>query len=179
MLQPSPKIVVLAFAFATLALAGCSSNGTKSSAEPVPETGATSGANGINTSGTGAMGNGSAQALGSSSKPDLSKHSVYYDYNQAMIKPEYQGVIDNWSKYLLANPTVRVQLQGNTDERGTRDYNVALGERRAESVASALQAEGVPASQMTVISFGKERPVCTEHDEACWWQNRRTDIVQQ
>lgn len=175
MLKTSNRAVFLALAIAAAALAGCSDSGSKQSASTMP---ASSESSGISTSGTenGAVGNGAA--LGANAV-DLSQHSVYFDYDKSEIKPQYQSVIDNWSKYLLANPTAKVQLQGNTDERGSREYNVALGERRADSVASAMKAEGVAGSQISVISYGEERPVCTQSDESCWQQNRRTDIVQQ
>jgi peptidoglycan-associated lipoprotein len=106
-------------------------------------------------------------------------HSVYFDFDKSDIKPEGQAVISSWAQYLAANPTVKVRLEGNTDERGTREYNIGLGERRANSVGSALQAQGVSASQLSTVSYGKERPVALGHDEAAWSQNRRADIVAQ
>lgn len=106
-------------------------------------------------------------------------HSVYFDFDKSEIKPEGQAVISSWAQYLSANPTVKVRLEGNTDERGTREYNIGLGERRANAVGSALQSQGVSASQLSTVSYGKERPVALGHDEAAWSQNRRTDIVAQ
>jgi len=176
MLKKTNRTFVLALALAAAALAGCTDSGSKQSASSMPSSDNTSG---ISTSGTGSGATGNGEALGGKNGPDLSQHSVYFDYDKAEILPQYQSVIDNWSKYLMANPTAKVQLQGNTDERGTREYNVALGERRADSVASAMKSEGVSGSQISVVSYGEERPVCTEHDESCWKQNRRTDIVQQ
>lgn len=175
MLKTSNRAFFLALAVAAAALAGCSDSGTKQSASSMP---ASDTGSGISTNGTGngAVGNGAA--LGANGV-DLSQHSIYFDLDKSEIKPQYQSVIDNWSKYLLANPTAKVQLQGNTDERGSREYNVALGERRADSVSQAMKAEGVAGSQISVISYGEERPVCTQNDESCWQQNRRTDIVQQ
>lgn len=175
MLRKPNRVFLLVMAVAALSLAGCADSGSKQDASATP----TSAENGINTSGdaNGATGNGHALGYGSAS--DLSQHSVYFDTNKSTIKPQYQSVIDNWSRYLLANPTSKVQLQGNTDERGTRSYNVALGENRADAVAQAMKTEGVSGSQISVISYGKERPVCTEHDESCLQQNRRADIVQQ
>ena len=85
----------------------------------------------------------------------------------------------SWSKFLTANPSSKVRLEGNTDERGTREYNVALGERRANSVAQDMESKGVSASQISVISYGEERPVAPGHDESAWSQNRRVDVVQQ
>jgi peptidoglycan-associated lipoprotein len=108
-----------------------------------------------------------------------SAHSVYFDFDKSEIKPEGQAVISSWAQYLSANPTVKVRLEGNTDERGTREYNIGLGERRANAVGAALQSQGVSASQLSTVSYGKERPVALGHDESAWSQNRRTDIVAQ
>jgi peptidoglycan-associated lipoprotein len=115
----------------------------------------------------------------STPQSNLSQHSVYFDFDNSDIKPEGQSVIANWARYLSAHPTLRARLEGNCDERGTREYNIGLGERRANAVATALEAKGVAAAQLTIVSYGKERPVALGHDEASWAQNRRVDIVQQ
>ncbi|HET7126989.1 MAG TPA: OmpA family protein, partial [Lysobacter sp.] len=81
------------------------------------------------------------------------------------------------AKYLRDRPESRVTLEGNADERGSREYNMGLGERRGNAVSSALQANGGSASQITVVSYGEERPVCNESGEGCWSQNRRVEIV--
>lgn len=175
MLKNSHRAMFLALAVAAAAMAGCASNGSKENASTMPASGSESG---INTNGNNNAGAGNGSAM-NQNMPDLSQHSVYFDFDKSNIKPKYQPIIDNWSKYLMAHQHVHVQLQGNTDERGSREYNMALGERRAESVEKAMEAEGVSSSQLSTISYGKERPVCTEHDEACWKQNRRTDIVEQ
>ena len=170
--NPNNKLLILAVVSAAL-IAGCSSTGTKESSTPPPPPSDTSG---ISTSGTGTGMEGNANALGSA---DLTEHSVYFDYDRSEIKPEGQVVVSAWAKYLSAHPTAKARLEGNTDERGTREYNIALGERRANSVAQALEAQGVSPSQLTVISYGEERPVALGHDEAAWQQNRRCDIIQQ
>jgi peptidoglycan-associated lipoprotein len=114
-----------------------------------------------------------------SSGPDISAHSVYFDFDKSEIKPEGTGVVSNWAAYLSANPTAKVRVEGNCDERGTREYNIGLGERRANAAVQALEAKGVSGSQLTTISYGKERPVALGHDESSWSQNRRADFVQQ
>jgi peptidoglycan-associated lipoprotein len=111
-------------------------------------------------------------------QPDLSQHSVYFDFDQSGIKPEGQQVIANWASYLLAHPTMHARVEGNCDERGTREYNIGLGERRANAVANALEAKGVAAAQLDIISYGKEHPVAPGHDEQSWARNRRADLVQ-
>jgi peptidoglycan-associated lipoprotein len=80
------------------------------------------------------------------------------------------------AKYLQDRPSAHVRLEGSTDERGTREYNLGLGERRGNAVAAALEANGASADQITVVSYGEERPVCREHNEACWSKNRRVNI---
>ena len=161
---------VAAAAFA-LALSGCSGGETK--ADAVPHTTATSGGP------SAGVGSGNDYTGKTSTGPDLSAHSVYFDFDKSDIKPDSQTVVTQWAGYLTANPTARVRLEGNTDERGTREYNIGLGERRANAVAQALEARGVAASQLNTVSYGKERPVALGHDEASWSQNRRVDLVQQ
>jgi peptidoglycan-associated lipoprotein len=93
------------------------------------------------------------------------------------VKPEFQAIVACHAKYLRDRPSSRITLQGNTDERGSREYNLGLGERRGNAVNSALQASGGSASQLTVVSYGEERPVATGSNEAAWAQNRRVEIV--
>jgi peptidoglycan-associated lipoprotein len=102
---------------------------------------------------------------------------VYFDYDQDTVRPEFQAAMTCHAKYLRDRPSSRMTLEGNTDERGSREYNVALGERRGNSVSSALQANGASAGQMTVASNGEERPTCTQSNEDCWSKNRRVEIV--
>ncbi|RME87720.1 MAG: peptidoglycan-associated lipoprotein Pal, partial [Zetaproteobacteria bacterium] len=83
---------------------------------------------------------------------------------------------DAWVKYLADHPEVKVRVEGNCDERGTREYNLGLGQRRADSVKNYLTSHGIAPNRIETISYGEERPVCTEHNEACWAQNRRADI---
>ena len=107
----------------------------------------------------------------------LRQRVVYFDFDKSEIKPEFQQIVACHAKYLRDRPMARMTLEGNTDERGTREYNLGLGERRANAVMSALEADGASASQITVVSYGEERPVCREHNENCWSKNRRAEIV--
>ncbi|MFA5938844.1 MAG: peptidoglycan-associated lipoprotein Pal [Sinimarinibacterium sp.] len=109
----------------------------------------------------------------------LTTNIVYFDFDDTAIKPEYQSVVDNYARYLSANPAAKVRLEGHADERGTREYNIGLGERRANAVESALLAKGVNGEQLSVISYGEERPAGAGHDEAAWAQNRRVQIIRQ
>lgn len=107
----------------------------------------------------------------------LGKKVVYFDYNQSDIKAEYKIIITAHARYLSANPKASIILQGHTDERGSREYNVGLGERRARAVRRMLLLLGVTDSQIKTISYGEERPAQDGHDEAAWSKNRRVVIV--
>ena len=109
----------------------------------------------------------------------LSKRSVYFDYDSNVVKDEYRATIQAHAKYLVENRNARVRLEGNTDERGSREYNLALGQRRADAVKKIMAVLGVPESRMETISFGEEQPKDQGHDESAWSKNRRTDIVYQ
>ena len=107
----------------------------------------------------------------------LKQRVVYFDFDKDEIKPEFQAIMACHAKYLQDRPMARMRLEGNTDERGSKEYNLGLGERRGNAVSSALRANGASASQISVISYGKEKPVCREHNEDCWSKNRRVEIV--
>ena len=102
---------------------------------------------------------------------------IYFDFDQDALRPEFQQAMACHAKYLRDRPTSRITLEGNADERGSREYNMGLGERRGNAVSSALQANGGGASQINVVSYGEERPTCTESTEDCWAKNRRVEIV--
>ena len=107
----------------------------------------------------------------------LRQRVVYFDFDQDALRPEFQAVVACHAKYLQDRPSSRMSLEGNADERGSREYNQGLGERRGNAVSSAIQANGGSGSQITVISYGEERPTCTESNEECWAKNRRVEIV--
>lgn len=109
----------------------------------------------------------------------LSKRSVYYDFDKFDIKDEYKPMVGAHAKYLGANAKANVAVQGNCDERGSREYNVALGHKRAESVRKMMNVLGVADKQIETVSFGEEKPRAACHDESCWKENRRSDIVYQ
>ncbi|PLZ00189.1 peptidoglycan-associated lipoprotein [Burkholderia sp. WAC0059] len=109
----------------------------------------------------------------------LAKRSVYFDFDSYTVKDDYQSLLQAHAQYLKTHPERHILIQGNTDERGTSEYNLALGQKRAEAVRQALLLLGVPDSQVEAVSLGKEKPVALGHDEASWAQNRRADIVYQ
>ena len=107
----------------------------------------------------------------------LSKRSVYFDYDNSIIKDEFKPLITAHARYLTQNRSTRVVIQGNTDERGSREYNLALGQRRADSVKQMMLLLGAQEAQFETVSFGEEKPRAAGHDEAAYSQNRRSDIV--
>ncbi len=109
----------------------------------------------------------------------LSKRSVYYDFDKYDVKDEFKPMVEAHAKYLGGNKGANVAVQGNCDERGSREYNVALGHKRAESVRKIMNVLGVSDKQIETVSFGEEKPRAACHDESCWKENRRSDIVYQ
>ncbi|MCR6663563.1 MAG: peptidoglycan-associated lipoprotein Pal [Luteimonas sp.] len=107
----------------------------------------------------------------------LRQRVVYFDLDRDALRPEFQAAMACHAKYLRDRPSSRITLEGHADERGSREYNLGLGERRGNSVSSALQANGGSGTQLTVVSYGEERPVCTESSEDCWARNRRVEII--
>jgi peptidoglycan-associated lipoprotein len=106
----------------------------------------------------------------------LSKRSVFFDFDSYVVKDEYRSLVQAHAQYLRDNGSARVLLQGNADERGSREYNLALGQRRADSVKNAMTLSGAKESQIESVSLGEEKPRGLGHDEASWAENRRTDI---
>ena len=107
----------------------------------------------------------------------LRQRVVYFDFDMDNVRPEFQDAMACHAKYLRDRPSSRMNLEGNADERGSREYNMGLAERRGNAVSSAIQANGGSGGQMEVVSYGEERPVCTESTEDCWARNRRVEIV--
>ena len=105
------------------------------------------------------------------------RRNVYFGFDDSTIRPQDREIIELQGRYLAAHPTVSVRIEGNTDERGGAEYNLALGQRRADVVAKALTLFGAKSSQIETTSWGKEKPVAAGHDEAAWAQNRRAEIV--
>jgi len=102
---------------------------------------------------------------------------IYFDFDKSDIKPEFAPIVQAHAQYLVAHPGAKLKLEGNTDERGTREYNIGLGERRAQAVRRALMLLGVPETRLTTVSFGAERPAAEGDDESAWAKNRRVELV--
>ena len=107
----------------------------------------------------------------------LAKRSVYFDYDSYAVREDAKAVVENHSAYLNKNKARKILIQGNTDERGGTEYNLALGQKRAEAVRKAMSSMGVSESQIEAVSLGKEKPKATGSNEAAWAENRRADIV--
>lgn len=141
----------------------------------------TSGVTTSGVSGTATTGSGAGAGSGTATLPPkvgvLNKRSVLFDFDSFVVKDEYRPVIEAHAKFLQANKGARVILQGNTDERGSREYNIALGQKRADAVKKVMLLFGAGDTQIETVSFGKEKPKVEGHDEAAWAQNRRVDIV--
>ena len=157
------KLNLFAMAVAGLVLAGCSSTpteeGTKTTAAPAtPVVGA---------------------AAAAADRASVAAAKVYFDFDRAEIKAEFMPVIKAQAAFLAANASKSVTLEGHCDDRGTREYNLSLGERRAQSVADVLKGNGVAASRIKTVSFGEDRPAVEGHDESAWAKNRRVEFVVQ
>jgi len=102
--------------------------------------------------------------------------SVYYEFDKSDLAAEDRRLVEQHARYLRANPNAKVRIEGNADERGSSEYNLALGQRRAEGVMKALRAGGVQDDRLEAVSYGKEKPKADGHDEKSWSENRRSDI---
>jgi len=172
------KRMILAAVLAAL-LAGCSS-GVKLDDVPVEDRKAGTIAPG--TTGPGAGGQTQVApvtadtASSSTQGPVNVARIVYFDYDSYVVKPEFQSLIEAHARFLKANAGRRITIEGHTDERGGREYNLALGQRRAEAVRRSLGLLGVGDAQVEAVSFGKEKPAAAGSDEAAWSKNRRAEI---
>jgi len=178
-MQLKPLARSLAAALSIVVIAGCSSTGgTQDGDSYGSQDGSTTGSS---TSGTGtgsqygsSSGSGSGANAGQQADSRIPEvRTIYFDYDRDTIKSEYESVVMSHARYLRANPSAQVVLHGHTDERGTREYNMALGERRANAVERFLNIQGVSPSQMSVVSYGEERPAVNGQDESAYSQNRR------
>jgi len=191
---------LLALAISTLLLSACSDEDEKDTSLTDGSQNASSGINDASTSGlnkgsgmdgsemsgsgaNGISGNGDyASTLGpefNDPNNPLSKRTVYFMLDSSEVMPDFIPVIAAHAQYLVANPGQKITLEGNGDERGSREYNIALGEQRAKSVASKMKVQGVSENQLQIVSYGEEKPAAFGSDEAAWEKNRRVEIVYQ
>ena len=107
----------------------------------------------------------------------LSKRQIFFEFDKFDIKDEYKPLVEAHAKYLRENPSAKMLIQGNADERGSREYNVGLGQRRSDTVKRALILLGARETQIESVSLGEEKPMCSDHAEGCWAKNRRDDML--
>ncbi len=160
-------------------IAGCASEAKKEESAPAPAASRPSSASPSAAPATGS-GQPSAAATGNplnDPKSMLFKRSVYYEFDQSNIKTDYRSLVEAHARYLRDHPGANITIEGNCDERGSREYNLALGQRRADGVKSMMTVLGVPERQIETVSYGEEKPKASGHEETAWSQNRRSDIV--
>ncbi len=193
------KTLAIVAMISALTLAGCSSDDEKDASltdgslngasgmndASVNGLGDGSGMNGSGMGGGGRYGNGKYGAKGANGLPPefsdpnnpLSKRTIYFMLDSSQVQQDFVSVISAHARYLLANPSQHIVLEGNADERGSREYNIALAEQRSKTVAGMLKAQGVSESQLGIVSYGEEKPVAMGHDESSWELNRRVELA--
>ena len=122
-------------------------------------------------------GKGPAPAAPPAASAMVMEEDIYFDFDKSTLTPAAQDNLMKKAAWLRANPNAGVAIEGHCDERGTNEYNLALGDRRADSAKAFLVDLGIAASRLTTVSYGEERPVCSQHDEECWSKNRRANFV--
>jgi peptidoglycan-associated lipoprotein len=172
-MQKKYILKILLIGIGVLTFAACSTTSSHGTAA-----GANAGQNGATTSGMGQ----SSLFADSSSTPAAAvcapcNQSYHFDFDSDVVHQEDMKAIYAQANYLVAHPNAKIRLEGNTDERGSREYNIALGWRRAQALARILGQQGVSPKQIVLISYGEEKPVAFGHDESSYWQNRRDDLV--
>ncbi|MBS0509003.1 MAG: peptidoglycan-associated lipoprotein Pal [Proteobacteria bacterium] len=171
------KRISIALTIAAL-MAGCSS-GVKLDDVPVEDKGATSTTGGAGAGGAGQSGVAPVdltQSNRDAGGPVGVARIIYFDFDSYTVKPEFQSLLEAHARYLKASSARKVMLEGHTDERGGREYNLALGQKRAEAVRRALALLGVPDAQMEAVSYGKEKPAVQGNNESAFAQNRRVEL---
>ncbi|MHB8535088.1 MAG: peptidoglycan-associated lipoprotein Pal [Sulfuricaulis sp.] len=164
-------VVSLLFAFA---LAGCAG---EQAVKPSSTSGGEQGNGSAETTPTTGKSGASGAELSAQKRAELlAQHRVHFAFDSSTIDDEARAIIEAHAAYLMANPSISVKLEGNCDERGTREYNLALGERRAKAVEKMMKVLGVAGNRITTVSYGEEKPLCEEHNESCWRQNRRVEL---
>ena len=172
------RILVVMLMIACLGVVGCKTKPPKTTPPPpASEVGAGSAASGAGGANAANAGQNADEETAGPQAGLLAKRVVYFDFDSSEIKGDGTDIVAAHAKYLANNPAARVRLEGHTDDRGSREYNIGLGERRAQSVRRALLLQGASEAQLSTVSYGAERPAVAGHDEAAWAKNRRVEIV--
>lgn len=172
------------FLVSAITLSGCATTGNEQTegaavgGPPISEEGGAVGTEGSGAAARGAQGTQPFQGteLEDPASP-LSKRVIYFDFDSNVVKPEYMPILKAHGEYLATHPERQVAVEGHTDERGTGEYNLALGERRAKAVQQILELNGAATEQVSTVSYGEEKPLDPAHDEVAWSKNRRALIV--
>jgi peptidoglycan-associated lipoprotein len=169
------KSLTVLFAATVLVLAACKNQDTVPEAAPTETVSSANDGASINAQGN--DGGITVSALDEQTRRLLQNLVVYFDYDQAEIRPEFNALLQAHGQNLASNPNAQVRLEGHADERGSREYNIGLGERRAQAVRRVLMLQGATANQLSTVSYGEERPAATGSDDEAWRLNRRVELV--
>ena len=168
----------LLIAIPMLTLAACSSNGsTDAESTESAQTTQAEVDNGVETDTISAVELTEEELMIQEYTDAILETTIQFDFDKAMIKPEFTSILDAHAKFLVDNSEKSLTIEGHTDEKGTPEYNIALGERRAMSVSTYLENMGVSSSQLSVVSYGEEKPANIQHNEAGWSENRRAELA--
>lgn len=178
------KIKALMAILMAMMLGACSStpDQAESNGADLPDYSESDNTDGMDSSGVGErdFGNANALSMEQQREAELRRQlTIYFDFDSSQIRGDFMPVVDAHARYLRDNPSARMRLAGHTDERGTREYNIALGERRAEAVRRALLLRGAARAQLLVLSYGEEQPAALGTGEQAWSQNRRVEMAYQ
>ena len=171
--------VSLSVLAAALLLAACSSQPPAPEKDAAPVTDGKAGSGATTTAPVGTSAANDPYSLSALKDPNSAvyQRSVFFDLDKYEIKDQFKSLIESHGKFLIKNGQIKMLIQGNADERGSREYNLALGQKRAEAMKKALILQGAAETQVEAVSLGKEKPRCTESNEDCWAQNRRGDML--
>lgn len=168
------SLVVLMVVAACIGLGACAGKAKKADT-PAAET--SNSAAGADSAGVGQASAEEGAGVPGPQEGMLAKRTIYFDFDSSEIRGEGTDIVAAHARHLATSPSAKVRLEGHTDERGSREYNIGLGERRAQSVRRALMLQGAADSQLSTVSYGEERPAAAGSDEAAWAKNRRVEIV--
>ncbi len=159
-----------------LAISGCGSTGKKMDGDVAIEDRGAVGMDGAMSQGVGMGGDFQGMAIDDPNSP-LYQRVIYFEFDSSEVRAADRDLVANHAAFLTANPNIRVTLEGHGDERGSREYNIGLGDRRAQAVRRMMELQGVSPSQLSTVSYGEEKPVVEGHDESAWSQNRRVELM--
>ena len=165
-----------AFAIAALSLAACT---PKQAVQPEAEAAVAVPSPAAESAETAPLAAPAADAMSALDAPGslLAQRVVYFDFDKSEIRPDMLEMLKAHAAFLVQNPSMKVRLEGHADERGTREYNIGLGDRRAQAVRRVLLFQGVESAQLQPVSYGEERPAADGHDDSAWSKNRRVELV--